>query len=324
MTWEPRIGVVGLGYMGRNHARVLARLDGINFMGGADPAGDVHRALGGHPLYPSLEDLIDAGVEGVVLATPAEEHEKCSIRLAEAGVHTLVEKPMAKDLEGAIAIRDAFAATSLISAVGHIERFNPALQEMKYRLDQRCLGKVFSVATRRAGPFPLRTYETGVVRDLASHDIDIVHWLLGRFATLTAELGHQIGAVREDLVEAVGRLEDDTVVSMSVNWLTPSKQRSVTVLGERGALIADLLTSDLTFYSNAAIPVEWEELARLKGVSEGDVTRYAIRKPEPLQSELEGFRDAIIGSPDAQIVTLEEGIDVMEIAEAMLRGRFIR
>jgi predicted dehydrogenase len=324
MTWEPRIGVVGLGFMGRNHARVLARLDGIDFVGGADPAGDVHRALGGHPLYPSLEDLIDAGVDGVVLATPAEEHEKCSIKLAEAGVHTLVEKPVARDLDGAIAIRDAFASTSLVSAVGHIERFNPALQEMKYRLDQRCLGKVFSIATRRAGPFPLRTYETGVVRDLASHDIDIVHWLLGRFATLTAELGHQIGADREDLVEAVGRLEDDTVVSISVNWLTPSKQRSVTVLGERGALIADLLTSDLTFYSNAAIPVEWEEMARLKGVSEGDVTRYAIRKPEPLQSELEGFRDAILGSPDAQIVTLEEGIDVMEIAEAMLRGRFIR
>jgi predicted dehydrogenase len=324
MTIEPRIGVAGLGYMGRNHARVLARMEGIAFAGGADPAGDVHRALGGFPLYPSLEDLIDAGIDGVILATPAEEHEKGAIRLAEAGIHTLVEKPVAKDLDGAIAMRDAFANTGLVCAVGHIERFNPALQEMKYRLSQRCLGKVFSIATKRAGPFPLRTYETGVVRDLASHDIDIVHWLLGRFGALTAELGHQIGTDREDLVEAIGRLEDDTVVSISVNWLTPSKQRSVTVLGERGALVADLLTSDLTFYSNAAIPVEWEEMARLKGVSEGDVTRYAIRKPEPLQSELEGFRDAILGAPGAQIVTLEEGIDVMEIAEAMLRGRFIR
>ncbi|MEX0865231.1 MAG: Gfo/Idh/MocA family oxidoreductase [Acidimicrobiia bacterium] len=320
----PRIGVAGLGYMGRNHARVLARLDGITFVGGADPAGDIHRALGGFPLYPSLEDMIDAGVDGVVLATPAEEHEKCAIRLAEAGVHTLIEKPMANDLDGALAIRDAFSGTGLTSAVGHIERFNPALQELKNRLNQRCLGKVFSIATRRAGPFPLRTYETGVVRDLASHDIDIVHWLLGRFRSLTAELGNQIGTDREDLVEAVGRLEDDTVVSISVNWLTPAKRRSVTVLGERGALIADLLTSDLTFYSNAAIPVEWEEMARLKGVSEGDITRYAIRKPEPLQSELEGFRDAILGLPEAQIVSLEEGIDVMEIAEAMLRGRFVR
>ena len=324
MNDEPLIGLIGLGYMGRNHARVLARMEGITFVGGADPAGDAHRALGGHALFRTLEDLIDAGVDGVILATPAEDHEKSAIRLAEAGIHTLVEKPLANDLEGAVSIRDAFVGTGLVGAVGHIERFNPALQEMKHRLSQRCLGRVFSIATRRAGPFPLRTYETGVVRDLASHDIDIVHWLLGRFATLTAELGHQIGADREDLVEAIGRLEDDTVVSISVNWLMPSKQRSVTVLGERGALVADLLTSDLTYYSNAAIPVEWEEMARLKGVSEGDVTRYAIRKPEPLQSELEGFRDAIVGIPDAQTVSLEDGIDVMEIAEAMLRGRFIR
>ena len=107
---------------------------------------------------------------------------------------------------------------------------------------------------------------------------------------------------------------------MSVNWLTPSKQREVTVLGERGAMVADLLTSDLTYYSNSAIPVEWDEMARLKGVSEGDVTRYAIRKTEPLQLELEGFRDAVLGRPGAQIVTLAEGVDVMRVAAALAAG----
>jgi UDP-N-acetylglucosamine 3-dehydrogenase len=324
MINELRIGVAGLGHMGRHHARVLARLDGVSFVGGADPAGDVHRALAGHPLFSSLDDLIEAQPDAVVLVVPAAEHEKCAIRLAEAGIHTLIEKPLANDLEAALAIRDAFADRALIGAVGHIERFNPALQDMKRRLDARCLGKIFSISTKRAGPFPLRVYETGVVRDLAIHDIDIVHWLIGRFASLDAQIGRQIGTEREDLIEAIGRLEDNTIVSMSVNWLTPSKQRTVTVLGEKGALVADLLTSDLTYYSNAAVPIEWDEMARLKGVSEGDMTRYAFPKPEPLQLEHEGFRDAILDLPEAQIVSLEEGIAVMEIAEAMLRGRLSR
>jgi predicted dehydrogenase len=314
------IGVAGLGSMGRNHVRVLTKLDQVEFIGGADPAGDVYRSLGGYPLYPAIEDLLDIGVDAVVLAIPPGDHEKAALRLADSGIHTLIEKPLATDLEGAKAIRDAFRGKPLVAAVGHIERYNPALLEMKRRLDQRCLGKVFSISTTRTGPFPLRMGETGVVHDLATHDIDIVHWLLGRFATLRAELGNQIDHSREDLVEAVGRLDNDAIVSISVNWLTPMKQRTVTVLGERGAMVADLLTSDLTFYSNPAIPIEWEEMARLKGVSEGDVTRYAIHKPEPLQSELEAFRDAILGVPGADIVTLEEGVHVMEIAEAMLAG----
>jgi predicted dehydrogenase len=321
MTEVLRIGLAGLGSMGRNHARVLARLDGVEFVGGADPAGDAHRALGGHQLFPAVEDLLDAGVDAIVLAVPAVEHEKNAIRLADAGVHVLIEKPLAADLDGAIAIREAFRGRPLVAAVGHIERFNPALLEMKRRLDQNCLGRTFAISTRRTGPFPLRIGDTGVVHDLATHDIDIVHWLLGDFSSLRAELGNQIDASREDMVEAIGRLRNDTIVSISVNWLTPLKQRTVTVLGERGALIADLLTSDLTFYSNSAIPVEWEEMARLKGVSEGDVTRYAIRKPEPLQSELEAFRDAILGISDSVIVTLEEGVRAMEMAEILLMGR---
>lgn len=316
-----RVGVAGLGHMGRHHARVLARMEGIEFIGGADPAGDVHRALGGHSLLPSLEALIDAGAEAVVLATPAEEHEKGALSLAQAGVHTLIEKPLATDLAGAVALKKAFAATDLVAAVGHIERFNPALQAMKHRLEENCLGKVFAISTKRVGPFPLRINGTGVVHDLATHDIDIVHWLLGRFESLETRMAYQIGRTREDLVEAVGRLHDGTIVSMSVNWLTPAKERTVTLLGEKGAMVADLLTSDLTFYSNAAIPMEWDEMARLKGVSEGDVTRYAIRKPEPLQLELEGFRDAVRGIPNAQTVSLAEGVEVLEVAEAMLRGR---
>src|SRR5690606_13312327 len=273
-----RIGVVGLGSMGRHHVRILSRMDGVEFVGGADPAGDVHRSLGGHTLFRSLDDMVAAGVAAVVLATPAEDHEKAACRLARAGIHTLVEKPLATDIGGAEAVRDSFRTTSLIGAVGHVERFNPALQEMKRRLDSGFLGNVFAISTTRVGPFPLRIHGVGVITDLAIHDIDIVQWLLGPLATLKTHLAPPIGADGEGLGTAVGARADDTVVAMAVDWVTPSTRREVAVLGERGALVADLLSAELTYYPTAALPGGWDETARRKGVSEGHVTRYESRK----------------------------------------------
>jgi predicted dehydrogenase len=294
-------------------------LEDVEFIGGADPKGDPHRALGGYPLYKELPDLLTQGVDAVVLAIPSDRHEKWALLLAEHGIHTLIEKPLASDLEAAIRIRDAFAGTETIAAVGYVERFNPALQELKRRLEAEELGRVFAITTRRVGPYPLRVRDVGVVRDLASHDVDIIHWLGCGFTTLSSELAFRLSRPFEDLVEVVGRLEDGTVVSMSVNWLTPTKERSVTVLGERGAFVADLLAADLTFYANAAVPIEWEAMARLKGVAEGDVVRYAIPKPEPLQTELQGFRDAILNRPDAQFVTVDDGVRAMAVAEMILQ-----
>lgn len=313
-----RLGVVGLGMMGRHHARVAARLGDVVFVGGADPEGDPHRSLGAYPLFHDVPDLLTAGVDAVVLAVPSDRHEKWALSLAEHGIHTLIEKPLASDLESAKRIRDAFSPTDLIAAVGYVERFNPALQELKRRLDARELGRVISITTRRTGPYPLRVRDVGVVSDLATHDIDIIHWLACGFSNLWPQLAFKLGRPHEDLVEMVGRLEDGIVVSISVNWLTPTKERNVTVLGERGAFIADLLAADLTFYSNAAVPVEWEEMARLKGVAEGDVVRYAIPKPEPLHTELKGFIDAILGRPSGQYATMNDGVSAMEVTEAIL------
>jgi predicted dehydrogenase len=129
-----------------------------------------------------------------------------------------------------------------------------------------------------------------------------------------------MGRDHEDLVSVSGVLGNGVVVSMQVNWLTPTKQRNVTVLGERGAFVADMLSADLTFYSNADIPTEWDAVARLRGVSEGDMVRYAIRKPEPLRSELEAFRDAVLGGERGQIVSLTDGVEVLRVAERILES----
>lgn len=319
MTASPlRLGIIGLGSMGRNHARVADRLEDVELVGGVDPDGDPHRALPHRPVFSSLSELVSIGVDAVTIAVPSELHEEMALRAAAEGLHVLVEKPLGSDLKSAMRIRDAFAGTGLVAAVGHVERYNPALGEMKRKLRQGALGRIFSIRTQRVGPYPLRVRDVGVVKDLATHDIDLVLWLGGSIDVIHAQLARRVGDY-EDLVEAVGRLTDGTVVSISVNWLTPTKHRTVTVIGEGGALHADMLTADLTFYANADLPSEWDEMARLKGVSEGDMIRYALRKREPLQVELETFRDAVLGrATDDDPVSLDDGVEVLRIADLML------
>jgi len=314
-----RMGLVGLGMMGRNHARLLQRLEHVDFIGAVDPVGDPHGALYRGRLFGGVAQLLAEGVEAATVSVPTIQHEEVALQLAEAGIHALIEKPIAPTLESANRIREAFESRSLIGAVGHVERFNPALQAAKERLDQGALGRVFSISTIRVGPFPGRIEDVGVVKDLASHDIDLVRWLGGaEFTSVTGYTAHKMGRKDEDLVAASGTLGNGTVVNLQVNWLTPTKQRSVTVLGERGAFVIDMLSSDLTYYSNAAVPSEWDSMARLRGVSEGDMVRYALRKPEPLAVELENFRDAVFGVPGAQYVSMADGVEVIRVAEQIL------
>ena len=124
------------------------------------------------------------------------------------------------------------------------------------------------------------------------------------------------------MVAAVCDLANGIITNHLVNWLTPFKERLTIVTGERGALVADTLTADLTFYANASVATEWDSVAAFRGVSEGDVIRYAFTKPEPLRVEHESFRDAVLGKPDAtdRIVTMEQGLATVAVASAMLES----
>jgi predicted dehydrogenase len=320
VTTPLRFGVIGLGSMGRHHARIAGSLEGIELVGGVDPQGDVYQTMRGLPVYGSVGELLGAGIDAAVVAVPSEDHLKVATQLADAGVHALIEKPLAPETAAAEQILNAFRDAGLVAGVGHVERYNPALRELKQRLLGNALGRIFAITTRRVGPFPLRVRDVGVVKDLATHDLDLILWLGGRVESITSQLAHRMGRPHEDLVEAIGRLDNGAVLSISVNWLTPTKERSVTVLGEGGALVADMLSADLTYYANADVPMEWDYMARLKGVSEGDMVRYAIRKREPLVVELENFRDAIVGDPGADVVSLDDGLEVVRLAERLLKS----
>lgn len=314
-----RFGLIGLGQMGRHHARLLSESDQVEFVGAVDPAGDQHRVIRRGEMFASVGDLLAAGVDAAVVAVPTAQHREVALQLAAHGVSTLIEKPLADSVATAKEIQSVFDSSGVLGAVGHVERFNSALQEMKRRLDEGELGRVFSITTERVGPFPNRIDDVGVVKDLATHDIDIVTWIGGgRFTEVRGETSHKMGRPHEDLVVAVGRLDNGVVAAMNVNWLTPVKRRTVSVLGEKGSFVADLLAADLFFYSNAAVGSEWDQIAQLRGVSEGDMIRYAFPKREPLAVEHGAFRTAIREGHAEGVVSLSEGVEILEVAEQII------
>jgi predicted dehydrogenase len=168
----------------------------------------------------------------------------------------------------------------------------------------------------------------GVVKDLATHDIDMTAWIAGSpYATVSAQVTHRSGRQLEDMLVASGRLANGVIVNHLVNWLSPRKERTCVVTGERGAFVADTLTGDLTFYANGTFETDWEALASFRGVAEGDITRFALEKREPLAVEHAYFRAALDGDC-SQIVPMAEGVETLRVVDACLRsaetGRDVR
>lgn len=316
-----RAGLIGLGMMGRHHARNLQALEGVELVAVADAYGDPHGAAPDHDVLPDVEALIAAGIDYAVVAVPTQFHRDVAMRLAEAGVHCIVEKPLAFDISEAEEITAAFEDAGLVGAVGYIERYNPALQEMRKRIADGQLGEIYQIVTRRQGGFPARIADVGVVKDLATHDLDLTAWVAqSEFADVAATSTRRSGRRDEDMVSITGRLEDGTITNHLVNWLSPFKERVTVVTGEKGALIADTVNADLTFHTNAEATTNlWESMASFRGVSEGDSITYAIQRREPLATEHEAFRDAI-GGDASNIVTMREGLHTVRTVEAVLES----
>ncbi len=313
-----RMGLIGLGSMGRHHARVIREVEGMELVAVADPSGDRHGVAKELPVLPDVAALVDAGIDAAMVAVPTYLHEEVALALAQAGVHAMVEKPIAATAESGRRVAEAFAAAGLVGAVGYVERCNPALLAMRRRLAEGELGEVFQITTSRQGPFPGRIADVGVVKDLATHDIDLTAWLAGSpYERVSGQVTHRSGREHEDMVVATGRLANGVIVSHTVNWLSPLKVRQTVVTGERGAFVANTLTGDLTYIANGDVASEWETDRQFRGVSEGDSVRYAIARREPLRVEQENFRDALWGRP-SDAVSMAEGVHTLSVVEAIL------
>jgi predicted dehydrogenase len=318
-----RGALLGLGMIGRHHARLMQSSDRVRFVGAVDPAGDRFGVLRDPRLrFDTVDELLERGIpDFAIVAVPTEFHYEAVRRLAGAGVSVLVEKPLAATTAEARAIIDLCEGSGVRGAVGHVERFNVACLELRRRVRDGQLGEVFLISTERVGPFPDRVRDVGVVKDLATHDLDLVGWLGSASVDLiAAQTQHRAGRDHEDLVLITGSLTSGVSFNCMVDWLSPTKVRRTRVLGERGMLVADTLTGDLTFFENGRVAVEWDATQQFRGVVEGDMTRYALDRREPLLVELETFCDYVEGDDDALVVTLHDGVRAVQCAEAALES----
>ena len=316
-----RVGLIGQGMMGKNHLRILTTLNGIELVGVADPI-NIENSSGkfSYGLYADYKDLLSQNLDYCVIAAPTGYHKEIAINALNNGVNCLIEKPVAVNFADAQEIQFVANKQNLLVGIGHIERYNAAIRELRKRLLDGELGSIYQISIRRQGPFPSRIADVGVVKDLATHDIDLVMWLSGsKFSNINAQTAHRSGRKYEDLVSINGQLENKTIINVLVNWLSPLKERSIVVTGEKGAFVVDTLNSDLTFYENGIHEVSQDAYLLFKGVSQGNVTTFAFEKPEPLLVEHQQFRDKLLGKV-ADIVSLAEGVETVRIADAILES----
>jgi predicted dehydrogenase len=303
-----RVGVVGVGIMGSNHARVFAGLPGTELAGVADPDGKqaefVARALN-CTAVATVEELLDLGVDAMTVAAPTHLHRDVALACIERGVHVLVEKPIASTVEEGNEIIDAARRAGVTLMVGHVERFNPAVEAIKDAIRNE---DILSIAITRVGPFPPRMSNVGVVIDLAVHDIDLIRWFTDSdIVDVQPQLSSAV-AEREDIALLQFRTASGVLAHINTNWLTPFKARNVTVATRGKYVQGDLLTRQVTECFGFQPDVSYS------------MRHLSVGHAEPLRSELLAFLRAV-RTGAAPPVTGEQGVTSLKIAIQCLTDR---
>jgi UDP-N-acetylglucosamine 3-dehydrogenase len=303
-----RVGVVGVGVMGGNHARVLSEMAGVRLVGVVDP----DRKLSQHVArnlncadFGDLDALLGNGVDAVTIAAPTHLHHDLALACISRGIHVLVEKPIAPTVAEGRAIVAAARRAGVTLMVGHVERFNPAVESIKRAIKNQ---DILSIAITRVGPFPPRMSNVGVVIDLAVHDIDLIRWFTdSEIVEIQPQLKSAV-AEREDIALLQFRTASGVLAHINTNWLTPFKARNIHVATRDKYLIGDLLTLQVT------------ECFGFQPDGSYSMRHLSVGYAEPLRAELLSFVNAIrAGRTPA--VTGEEGVASLEIAIRCLDGR---
>lgn len=307
--------------MGRNHLRVLAARDDVDVVAVADPNPATLRGAASPPGAQRFDEplamLAEAELDAVVVAAPTTAHLAIALAAIERGLPLLVEKPLAASSADGRRIARAARERGVPVQVGHVERFNPAVLELGRLLRNGWLSTVYAIASRRAGPFPVRIRDVGVTVDLATHDVDMLSWVAGeRPERVYAETARRIHAEHEDLLFALLHFPSGATGMLDVNWLTPAKRRQLVVVGEEGMFELDYLSQGLTF-TRATETTNPKLLGGYAPTFEGEVVELPVAAAEPLAAEIDAFvrvaRDG--GKP---IVDAEDGVWAVAIAEALL------
>ena len=328
-SWTPlgdrvaRIGLIGLGVMGRNHLRLLAGIPDVRVAAVSDP---VPAALANVPDVDGRQGFVDAvtmldeaELDAVVIASPTTTHLPLARAAIQRNIAVLVEKPLAATTEEADEIVDAAEQTGVPVQVGHVERYNPAVLELGRLLDAGWLSTVYAITSRRGGPMPDRIRDVGVTIDLATHDVDILCWVAAeRPVRVTAETARRVHQEHEDLLFGLMRFPSGTVAMLDVDWLTPSKRRTLTVVGEEGMFELDYLSQRLTF-TRSTDTTNPRLISGYAPTFEGESIDLPLASGEPLAAELDAFL-TVVREGGRPVVNAQDGRWAVVVADALLRA----
>jgi UDP-N-acetylglucosamine 3-dehydrogenase len=317
-----RIGLIGAGKMGAFHMESWERIDAARLVAVADPdEPTARRRIGRRPIewFSDHTRLLEhAEIDAVCICTPSDRHAAIALDAISAGRHVFVEKPIATALEDGLRMASAARLAEVKLMVGHVERFNPAVGKLAELIAEGRIGRVFRAHATRVGPLPERIRDTGVAIDLATHDLDIMQFVLGLDITsIYAQGSRCVHPTQEDMIACLLRFgEAGPWGLLDVNWLTPEKRRELTVIGEGGMLSASYLTQDVWFTESAGARTSWSELARIRGDAQGAAVRFALGRVEPLQAELEAFARCIV-EDTPEPVSAQDGCRALAAALAV-------
>ena len=299
-----KAAVIGLGEMGQHHARVYAQMEDVRLVSVCDTDArkleNVTRTWGAMAYTDMAVMFAECRPDLVTVAVPTIHHLKVA-GFALTQCHVLVEKPITNTVEAAWALISQAVNLGRILAVGHIERCNPVVSAVKRHIDAGDLGRIYRISTRRVGPSPVRIRDVGCTVDLATHDLDIMRYLLqSEPLFVQAELQHNEHGDYEDSVDALIRFENGVVGVLECDWLSSAKQRTLTITGESGVLSANYIT-------------QTGILHRAPGKQEN----IAVVHEEPLVAELRSFAAAARGE-SRPAATGEDGLKALAMALRIL------
>jgi len=314
-----KVGVVGVGSMGQNHARLYSEL--ADLVGVADPNEDVGKTLADRlntNYYKDYKELLKSDVEAVSIATPSELHYSIGKEFMENGKHVLMEKPLCPTVEDSQKLVDLAKDKSVVLVVGHVERYNPVVESAKKAIEHGEYGRIITSAARRVSSFPARIKDVGVILDIGIHDIDVMRYLVGSDVESVYCAAGKHKHEFEDFANILLNFEDGVTGFIEVNWLTPMKVRKLALTCTKNFVEID--------YSNQSIEVSSSTLRGFDAFNlykthfEFDVRQVRLKKQEPLRRELEDFLGAI-RERRRPLVTGEEALISLKIALAAVESQ---
>ena len=309
------ISLIGVGRMGQFHLNVINQINQINLSGIYDENKNHLDEISQKyniKKFNSIDEAID-NADAVIIATPTIYHFEIAKKSVEKGKHVLVEKPMTETYAQALELEEIVKKNNVILQVGHVERFNGAVQELHHIIE-----KPYLIEARRLAPFTPRITDVGVVFDIMIHDLDIVTSLVKKPIIKFSASGKRIRTNNEDIASALLEFEDETIATISASRVTQEKIRTLAISTEEAYFILDYATQDITIHRQAMSQSNIKTSVGINYKQESIIERVFIHRDNPLKLEDEHFANCILGK-DQIFVSIEDDVNTIKLTEEILK-----